>query len=359
MNRCVSFPPSQSPSENSTKQLKKGIYSLQWESRGGGMDLWTDESFQKVPLKVEKWSWSHRAITKNEGWARTSGAGGRGGERSHRSQWSPGGGGSSREVGARCEKVAKWHPPCHRPQETELESMWQQQDASRTSSAGVSTPWPVEAGTSVASPPGSHSHGRWQLAHVPTCEQEWGWPREEVGLCFLVLAPEGRVLRRPKPSGSLLICGLIHRGEAFPGGSEGNASACNAGDLGSIPGLGRSPKEGNGNLLQDSCLENPMDGEAWKAAVHGVPKSWTRQRDFTFTFLFIHRGTGNIWTGQHSSSLVQAAAWWERQQQKAAERFPWAGVRQISAQSRLCQPYTVSSQASCLTSLRKSTVTRK
>ena len=47
------------------------------------------------------------------------------------------------------------------------------------------------------------------------------------------------------------------------GGSEGKASACSAGDLGSIPGLGRSPGEGNGNLLQYSCLENPMDREAW------------------------------------------------------------------------------------------------
>ena len=50
---------------------------------------------------------------------------------------------------------------------------------------------------------------------------------------------------------------------SFPGGSEGKASAYNAGDLGSIPGLGRSPGEGNGNPLQYSCLENPMDGEAW------------------------------------------------------------------------------------------------
>ena len=49
----------------------------------------------------------------------------------------------------------------------------------------------------------------------------------------------------------------------FPGGSEGKASACKAGDLGLIPGSGRSPGEGNGNPLQYSCLENPMDGEAW------------------------------------------------------------------------------------------------
>ena len=49
----------------------------------------------------------------------------------------------------------------------------------------------------------------------------------------------------------------------FPGGSEGKASVCNAGDLGSIPGLGRSPGEGSGSPLQYSCLENPMDGAAW------------------------------------------------------------------------------------------------
>ena len=49
----------------------------------------------------------------------------------------------------------------------------------------------------------------------------------------------------------------------LPGGSDGKASACNAGDLGSIPGSGRSPGEGNGNPLQYSCLENPMDREAW------------------------------------------------------------------------------------------------
>ena len=49
----------------------------------------------------------------------------------------------------------------------------------------------------------------------------------------------------------------------FPGGSDGKASAYNAGDLGSISGSGRSPGEGNGNPLQYSCLENPMDGEAW------------------------------------------------------------------------------------------------
>ena len=72
----------------------------------------------------------------------------------------------------------------------------------------------------------------------------------------------------------------------FPGGSEIKASACNAGDLGLIPGLGRSPGEGNGNPLQYSCLENPRDEGAWRAIVHGVTKSQTRLSDFTFTFYF-------------------------------------------------------------------------
>ena len=72
----------------------------------------------------------------------------------------------------------------------------------------------------------------------------------------------------------------------FPGGSEVKASAWNAGDPGSIPGSGRSPGEGNGNPLQYSCLENPMDGGAWWAAVHGVAEGQTRLSGFTFTFHF-------------------------------------------------------------------------
>ena len=75
----------------------------------------------------------------------------------------------------------------------------------------------------------------------------------------------------------------------FPGGSEVKASACNVGDLGSIPGLGRSPGEGDGNPLQYSCLENPMAGGAWWATVHGVAKSRTRLSNFasflSFTFI--------------------------------------------------------------------------
>ena len=67
----------------------------------------------------------------------------------------------------------------------------------------------------------------------------------------------------------------------FPGGSDGKEFACGAGDLGLIPGLGRSPGEGNGNPLWYSCLENPMNGGAWQATVHGAEKSRPQLSDFT------------------------------------------------------------------------------
>ena len=66
--------------------------------------------------------------------------------------------------------------------------------------------------------------------------------------------------------------GLELEEQGFPGDSEDKASASNAGDPGSIPGLGRSPGEGNGNPLQYSCLENPMDRGAWRAIVHGLQR---------------------------------------------------------------------------------------
>ena len=63
--------------------------------------------------------------------------------------------------------------------------------------------------------------------------------------------------------------------KVIPGGSDGKVSVYNVGDPGSIPGLRRSPGEGNGNPLQNYCLENPMDRGVWWAAVHGVSKSGT------------------------------------------------------------------------------------
>ena len=67
----------------------------------------------------------------------------------------------------------------------------------------------------------------------------------------------------------------------FPGGSDGKVSAYNAGDLGSIPGSGRSPGEGNGHPLQYSWLENPMDRGAWRTTIHGVTKSQTGLSTYT------------------------------------------------------------------------------
>ena len=72
--------------------------------------------------------------------------------------------------------------------------------------------------------------------------------------------------------------------EAFPGGSGSKESSCSVGDPGLIPGLRRSPGEGNGNPLQCSCLENPMDREVWRASVHGAAKNWTQLSNWHFHF---------------------------------------------------------------------------
>ena len=84
------------------------------------------------------------------------------------------------------------------------------------------------------------------------------------------------------PSAPLLsFSSLFNKG--FPGGSNRKEPACNAGDLGSIPGLGRSPGEGNGNPLQDSCLENPMDrGARWAVqAISSTSEVFTVEEDFS------------------------------------------------------------------------------
>ena len=86
----------------------------------------------------------------------------------------------------------------------------------------------------------------------------------------------------------LVISGLtstvLGAHKAFPCGLAGKESACNMGDLGSIPGLGRCPGEGKGYPLQYSYLENLMDGGLWHATVHWVTKSRTQLSDFTFSF---------------------------------------------------------------------------
>ena len=89
---------------------------------------------------------------------------------------------------------------------------------------------------------------------------------------------------------------------------EIQVSAWNAGDPGLILGSRRSPGEGNGTPLQYSCLENPLDGGAWQAAVHGVTKSQTRLSDFTFTFHF-HALEKEMAT--HSNVLAWRIPWME------------------------------------------------
>ena len=88
---------------------------------------------------------------------------------------------------------------------------------------------------------------------------------------------------------------LSHRG--FPGGSDGKESACNAGDSGSSPGLGRSPGEGHGNPLQYSCLENSTDRGAWWATVHGVAKNktWSSDQHFHIFNLAVLQLPCNTW----------------------------------------------------------------
>ena len=105
----------------------------------------------------------------------------------------------------------------------------------------------------------------------------------------------------------------------FPGGSDGKESPYSVGDLGSIPGLGRSPGGGNGNTLQYSCLENSMQGGAWRATVHGIPKSRTWLSDFLFFFFF-----SNV------SLLTKATKWNWKPYLIYQSRFD-AGYRKIGA----------------------------
>ena len=78
---------------------------------------------------------------------------------------------------------------------------------------------------------------------------------------------------------SFKLCTVLST--AFPGGSDNKESACNAGDSGSIPRLGKSPEKGNGNPLQYSCLENSIDRGPWWAIVHGLTKSQIQVSDYS------------------------------------------------------------------------------
>ena len=91
------------------------------------------------------------------------------------------------------------------------------------------------------------------------------------------LQRKGSQRRKTLPLGSKISPGTLgFETYSFPSGSDSEGSTYNARDLGSVPGLGRSPGEGNGNSLHYSCLENPTDRGTWWATVHGVAKSRIR-----------------------------------------------------------------------------------
>ena len=110
-----------------------------------------------------------------------------------------------------------------------------------------------------------------------------GAHKEQLFFCFVFPLELGhghpadaKLKQEGKPGPALLMMGI-------PGGSDGKESACNAGDPGSVPGLGGCPGEGRGHPLQCSYLETPRDRGAQRATVHGVARSRTRLSDFTFT----------------------------------------------------------------------------
>ena len=94
----------------------------------------------------------------------------------------------------------------------------------------------------------------------------------------------------------------------FPGGSDGKEFACNAGDLGLIAGLGRSPGEGNGNPLPYSYLENSMDRRAWWATVHGVTKSQTRLSNSCYPLMCLYLDMGPLRWSLRLSDVIRVGS---------------------------------------------------
>ena len=100
----------------------------------------------------------------------------------------------------------------------------------------------------------------------------------------------------------------------FPGGSVVKNPPANVGEVGSIPGSGRSPREGNSNPLQYSCLKNPTDREAWWTTVHGVAKSWTQFIDWT-------RSRSHPQSTQVPWELHREGGWSEQDSQRVLPTF--------------------------------------
>ena len=109
----------------------------------------------------------------------------------------------------------------------------------------------------------------------------------------------------------------------FPGSPDCKEFARNAGDVSSIPESGRSPGKGNGNPLQYSCLENPMDRRIWRATVQGFAKSWTGPSEYHFNFHFGFPG---------NSVLTESACHWRRHRRC---RTDWLSTHMFYLQGKL------------------------
>ena len=115
----------------------------------------------------------------------------------------------------------------------------------------------------------------------------------------------------------------------FSGGSVVKNPLANVGDASSIFGLGRFPGEGTGTPPQYSCLENPMDGGAWRATIHGVAKSQT-QLHFHFSLSFIGKGNGNPLKCSCLENPRDGGAWWAAVYGVA---LSWTRLKRLSSSS--------------------------
>jgi len=135
-------------------------------------------------------------------------------------------------------------------------------------------------------PPGSSVYGILQArilewVAMSSCRGS-SWPRDQISISY-----QKPPYTHTHTHTHIYLRAYIHT-QGFPGGTSGKESNCNPLDLGSITGRRRSPGEGNGNPLQYSCLENPMDRGAWWATVHGVTKSRTWLSTHTHTHTHTH-----------------------------------------------------------------------
>ena len=149
----------------------------------------------------------------------------------------------------------------------------------------MSSTRPVLSGPGVQESRGVLSTCLWSMRKVTDRQSFLLEQREVAGAEQEVIRREGRGKRSVDPGAWALnnmwsiIWGNLYLAPSFSRGSDGKESACNVGDPALIPGSGRSPREGNGNPLQYSCLENFTDREAWWATVHEVAKSQTCLND--------------------------------------------------------------------------------